>query len=125
MKNLFNDISQEEKSRILEMHSGKKNVISEQVKGDRHSILYDLQKRFPNFKMDAKGQFYGGVPSLILGDDTNGAAVQMPDIYTITWNVSKNNKTILDKKMKLSNVGGGGDVIFNTIVSDFNKLGIK
>ena len=31
MKNLFNDISQEEKNRILEMHSGKKNVISEQV----------------------------------------------------------------------------------------------
>lgn len=30
MKNLFNNISQEEKSRILEMHSGKKNVISEQ-----------------------------------------------------------------------------------------------
>jgi hypothetical protein len=38
MKNLFNDISQEEKSRILEMHSGKKNVIIEQgygVAGDR------------------------------------------------------------------------------------------
>jgi hypothetical protein len=32
MKNLFNDISQEEKNRILEMHSGKKNVISEQNK---------------------------------------------------------------------------------------------
>jgi hypothetical protein len=30
MKNLFNDISQDEKNRILEMHSGKKNVISEQ-----------------------------------------------------------------------------------------------
>jgi hypothetical protein len=30
MKNLFNDISQEEKNRILEMHSGKKNIISEQ-----------------------------------------------------------------------------------------------
>ena len=30
MKNLFNSISQEEKNRILEMHSGKKNVISEQ-----------------------------------------------------------------------------------------------
>jgi hypothetical protein len=30
MKNLFNDISQEEKNRILEMHSGKKNVITEQ-----------------------------------------------------------------------------------------------
>jgi hypothetical protein len=31
MKNLFNNISQEEKNRILEMHSGKKNIISEQV----------------------------------------------------------------------------------------------
>jgi hypothetical protein len=30
MKNLFNDISQDEKNRILEMYSGKKNVISEQ-----------------------------------------------------------------------------------------------
>ena len=29
MKNLLNNISQEEKSRILEMHSGKKNVIKE------------------------------------------------------------------------------------------------
>ena len=32
MKNLFNNISQEEKNRILEMHSGKTNLISEQVK---------------------------------------------------------------------------------------------
>jgi hypothetical protein len=31
MKNLFNDISQEEKSRILEMHSGKNNVIKEDM----------------------------------------------------------------------------------------------
>ena len=31
MKNLFNNISQEEKSRILEMHSGKKNVVNEQT----------------------------------------------------------------------------------------------
>ena len=29
MKNLFNNISQDEKNRILEMHSGKKNVITE------------------------------------------------------------------------------------------------
>ena len=34
MKNLFNNISQEEKNRILEMHSGKTNLISEQVKGN-------------------------------------------------------------------------------------------
>ena len=32
MKNLFNDISQEEKNRILEMHSDKKNIILEQTK---------------------------------------------------------------------------------------------
>ena len=31
MKNLFNNISREEKNRILEMHSGKKRVISEQL----------------------------------------------------------------------------------------------
>jgi hypothetical protein len=31
MKHLFNDISQDEKSRILEMHSGKKNTILEQT----------------------------------------------------------------------------------------------
>ena len=30
MKNLFNKISQDEKNRILEMHSAKKNIISEQ-----------------------------------------------------------------------------------------------
>jgi hypothetical protein len=30
MKNLFNNISKEEKNRILEMHSGKKRVIYEQ-----------------------------------------------------------------------------------------------
>ena len=34
MKNLFNNISQEEKNRILEMHSGKKNVISEQLSSE-------------------------------------------------------------------------------------------
>lgn len=33
MKNLFNDISQDEKNRILEMHSGKKNVMTEQSIG--------------------------------------------------------------------------------------------
>ena len=31
MKNLFNNISQEEKNMILEMHSGKKNTILEQM----------------------------------------------------------------------------------------------
>jgi hypothetical protein len=58
MKNLFNDISKEEKNRILEMHSSKKNVMSEQsiggaidwVKDTAKSILpksvIDLGKKF-------------------------------------------------------------------------------
>ena len=33
MKNLLNNISQEEKNRILEMHSSKKNVMTEQSLG--------------------------------------------------------------------------------------------
>lgn len=39
MKNLFNSISQEEKNRILEMHSGKKNVISEQSEHGKGAII--------------------------------------------------------------------------------------
>ena len=41
MKNLFNNISNEEKNRILEMHSVKKNVISEQ------GALFPTPKPFP------------------------------------------------------------------------------
>jgi hypothetical protein len=48
MKNLFNDISQEEKNRILEMHSGKKNVIfeqnSQQVYKEIADYLYNSMK---------------------------------------------------------------------------------
>lgn len=42
MKNLFNSISQEEKNRILEMHSGKKNVISED------DLMSDMTKNSTN-----------------------------------------------------------------------------
>jgi hypothetical protein len=46
MKNLFNDISQEEKNRILEMHSGKKTLLEEpmlnqdstQMSGNQNSV---------------------------------------------------------------------------------------
>ena len=39
MKNLFNNISQEEKDRILEMHSNEKNVISEQASFPGQTIV--------------------------------------------------------------------------------------
>jgi hypothetical protein len=48
MKNLFNNISQEEKNRILEMHSAKKNVISEQFELD--------DKPRPNQKINIVGK---------------------------------------------------------------------
>ncbi len=48
MKNLFNNISQEEKNRILEMHSAKKNVISEQLEVDG--------KTRPNQKINIVGK---------------------------------------------------------------------
>ena len=48
MKNLFNNISQEEKNRILEMHSAKKNVISEQFEVD--------DKPRPNQKINIVGK---------------------------------------------------------------------
>jgi len=47
MKNLFNDISQDEKNRILEMRSGKKNVISEQ---ETNEAGYDDIKKMVNMK---------------------------------------------------------------------------
>jgi hypothetical protein len=49
MKNLFNNISQEEKSRILEMHSNKKNVMWEQVTDDNIiSQIIKMDKDFDN-----------------------------------------------------------------------------
>ena len=47
MKHLFNDISQNEKSRILEMHSGKKNTILEQTQNCVTSTqIVDLLTKF-------------------------------------------------------------------------------
>ena len=47
MKNLFNSISQEEKSRILEMHSGKKNILTED------DILDDIFDKLKNYGFDS------------------------------------------------------------------------
>jgi hypothetical protein len=54
MKNLFNNISQDEKNRILEMHSAKKNVISEQretsltpVNGQTVNLYLDKREKKP------------------------------------------------------------------------------
>jgi hypothetical protein len=58
MKNLFNNISQDEKNRILEMHSGKKNVISEQsIEGAIDWVKDKVKSILPNsgssFKAEA------------------------------------------------------------------------
>jgi hypothetical protein len=58
MKNLFNNISQEEKNRILEMHSSKKNVMTEQsIDGAIDWVKDKVKSILPNssssFKADA------------------------------------------------------------------------
>ena len=59
MKNLFNNISEEEKSRVLEMHSGKKTVISEQSKlnayGEKIPKHPTDSKLWINMKNDIEG----------------------------------------------------------------------
>ena len=50
MKNLFNNISQEERNRILEMHSGKKNVISEQNQVNPKNSWSEIEKGLVGFK---------------------------------------------------------------------------
>jgi hypothetical protein len=56
MKNLFNNISQEEKSRILEMHSGKKNVINEEFLLNESRISDIFSKIFNKFSNKDKEQ---------------------------------------------------------------------
>ena len=62
MKNLFNDISQEEKNRILEMHSSNKTLLKEatldqsaiQIGGKRIIKCFDSNK-YPNTFKAAQG----------------------------------------------------------------------
>jgi hypothetical protein len=57
MKNLFNNISQDEKNRILEMHSGKKNVISEQsIDGAVEWVKDKVKSILPNSGSSFKTQ---------------------------------------------------------------------
>ena len=103
MKNLFNDISQDEKNRILEMHSGKKNVISEQDKRVNHNgmvYISDILKPF-GFSLDTKSF---GVPTVYKGDDSNGVNIQFYQDkgYYLQLSVSKNNKQVLLKKYPIT-----------------------
>jgi hypothetical protein len=57
MKNLFNNISQEEKNRILEMHSGKKNVMTEQsIDGAIDWVKDKVKSILPNSGSSFKAQ---------------------------------------------------------------------
>ena len=54
MKNLFNKISQDEKNRILEMHSVKKNVISEQSETSSKPKLTPIYGQTVNLYLDKR-----------------------------------------------------------------------
>ena len=90
MKNLFNDISQEEKNRILEMHSGKKNVIfeqnSQQVYKEVADLLYNSMKE--NFNnIQNTNQLNNNL------DTTN----QLNDITYLNTLLSNSNKFFIQK----------------------------
>ena len=48
MKNLFNNISQEEKNRILEMHSGKKNYLNSISESETGKVIVNEQMTLLN-----------------------------------------------------------------------------
>jgi hypothetical protein len=86
MKNLFNDISQEEKNRILEMHSGKKNVITEQsISGAVDWVKDKVKSVLPNsggsFKADAtvEGDMVMEFPVIKFHYDNNGVEMFIKD----------------------------------------------
>jgi hypothetical protein len=57
MKNLFNDISEEEKNRILEMHSSKKNVMTEQsIDGAIDWVKDKVKSILPNSSSSFKAE---------------------------------------------------------------------
>ena len=80
MKNLFNNISQEEKNRILEMHSGKKNVVSEQTSDQVVNVV--------------AGAVGGGIGALITSADliANGAGTSDQKVKALC-NLCKKSKT--------------------------------
>ena len=120
MKNLFNDISQEEKNRILEMHSGKKNVISEQEIGgykegpeDPQTKELDtfeyLKKIFLPLGYKLDDRFYKAVGNTDLskGDESNGVTIQFHHpignhewYYTLF--INKNGNEVMNKKFPVN-----------------------
>jgi hypothetical protein len=86
MKNLFNNISQEEKDRILEMHSSKQNVISEQsiesavdwVKDKVKSILPNSGSSF-KAQATVEGDMVTEFPVIKFHYDNNGVEMFIKD----------------------------------------------
>jgi hypothetical protein len=83
MKNLFNDISEEEKNRVLEMHSGKKTVISEQPKKSQLPSDNSLYIEMTNYVEGDGPEVMKYVPNkmLVIGQ-SNGT--KLIPLYTIT-----------------------------------------
>ena len=86
MKNLFNNISQEEKNRILEMHSSKKNVMTEQsIDGAIDRVKDKVKSILPNsgssFKADAtvEGDMVMEFPVIKFHYDNNGVEMFIKD----------------------------------------------
>ena len=90
MKNLFNKISQDEKNRILEMHSVKKNVISEQ----RSNYEMDAQSNVIARSLGIRNQKYKDVNLVNILDNARNSS----------WKQSI-TKTLFNDKDDLYNLG--------------------
>ena len=111
MKNLFNNISQEEKNRILEMHSSKKNVMSEQsISGAVDWVKDKVKSILPNsgssYKVEAtvEGDMVMEFPVIEFWYDKNGVDMFIKDDNKILYVSSSGTEfkgPIFDKSGKI------------------------
>ena len=96
MKNLFNSISQEEKSRILEMHSGKKNVISEQSSKTEVKQFFDSCRNAGQSPMNITvlvDNIHNAVQGLGTDEDSIFEALTLTKDFNTFCKAVKNYKT--------------------------------
>jgi hypothetical protein len=114
MKNLFNNISQEEKNRILEMHSGKKRVIYEQ---DDNWMTPEQQK----MAKYAITQWEEGKPGSIESEGNSMTlSINSKNLSTLTFDGLK-NIIIYDKKMAIDPKPISLNVTFNEFKKWFDS----
>lgn len=100
-------------------------------KNKHYHILGDLKKLYPKFELDDKGKYTGGVPTLSIGNDTDGTVIQLrdkgekdPNKPEIILVITKNNKELVVKRWSLEiNLSNSGSIM-KEIISYLKKYNI-